>query len=293
MSAEALARAAALRFWSGPVAPEPLAGGITNHNYVVHDRGQRYVVRVGDDIPMHGIMRFNEVAAQRAAHACGLAPEVLHQEPGALVMRHLEGRTYGPADVRSPHNLARIFRLLQRVHGEVSLRVRGPTLMFWVFHVNRNYLSTARHGGSRMLAELPRFEAMNAALEQVVGPIQPVLCHNDLLAANFLDDGRRVWLLDWEYAGWGSPLFDLANLATNNELPPAQEAALLEGYFDRRADDPLWRRFRAMQCASLLRETLWSVVQELHSSLHFDYPSYTAENLARLERAYQAFQESQ
>jgi len=285
-------RAASLDFWSGPVRPESLSGGITNHNYLVEDRGERFVVRIGADIPLHGVMRFNEVAAQRAAHACGLAPEIVHVEPGALVMRHVQGRTYGPDDVRDNGNLRRILELLQRVHREVSLQVRGPTLMFWVFHVNRDYLACAREGGSRLLSELPRFEAMNLALEEAVGPVKPVFGHNDLLAANFVDDGHRLWLLDWEYAGWNSPLFDLANLASNNKLLPEQEALLLQGYFEQPPEPSLWRRFRAMQCASLLRETLWSVVQELHSSLDFDYLQYTNENLARLERAHAAFQET-
>ena len=77
-----LARAAALSFWSGPVEPIALKGGITNANFEVRDRGRRFFVRIGDDIPVHGVMRFAELAASRAAHAAGLAPAVLHHEPG-------------------------------------------------------------------------------------------------------------------------------------------------------------------------------------------------------------------
>jgi thiamine kinase-like enzyme len=292
MSGDPLARAAELAFWSGPVSPQPLEGGISNHNFLVEDGGRRYVVRVGKDKPLHGVMRFNEIAAQRAAHACGLAPELVHCEPGALVMAYVEGRTLAAEDVREATTLPRIVGLLRRVHTELSLQVRGPTLMFWVFHVNRDYLTTARAGGSRLRSALPRFATMNAELEQALGAVQPVFGHNDLLAANFIDDGQRLWLLDWEYAGWNSPLFDLANLASNNALSAAQEETLLTGYFQSSTSPALWRQFRAMQCASLLRETLWSVVQELHSRLEFDYAQYTAENLARLERAYATFQET-
>ena len=86
MNAEAAAaKAAGLACWSGPVDPEPLTGGITNLNFVVRDRGMRFVVRVADDIPVHGIMRFNELAASRAAHAAGVSPEVVFAAPGALV----------------------------------------------------------------------------------------------------------------------------------------------------------------------------------------------------------------
>ena len=115
--------------------------------------------------------------------------------------------------------------------------------------------------------------------------------HNDLLAANFIDDGRRLWLIDWDYAGFNSPLFDLGGLASNNELSPSDEKWLLETYFERPLDDDLERRYRAMKCASLLRETMWSMVSEIHSAIDFDYAAYTAGNLARFEAAWAEFRE--
>ena len=119
--------------------------------------------------------------------------------------------------------------------------------------------------------------------------IQLVFGHNDLLAANFIDDGDRLWLIDWDYAGFNSPLFDLANLASNNSLSVEQEDWVLENYFDRRPDDELRRSYYAMKCASLLREGLWSLVSETHSDIDFDYASYTEENLKGFEEAWQQF----
>ena len=281
-------RAAGLAFWSGPVEPVPLAGGITNTNFTVEDRGRRYVVRIGDDIPVHHVSRRAELAAARAAHAAGIAPEILHAEPGALVMPWIEGRTLAPEDVRDPAMLARIMPLLRRCHGEVGRHLEGPAPLFWVFHVCRDYARTLERGGSRMVPELPRLMAMNDRLEELVGEIRLVFGHNDLLAANILDDGQRLWLLDWEYAGFNSPLFDLGGLASNSELPPEQEELLLRSYFDGRVTTDLRRRYAAMRCASLLREAMWSMASELHSTIDFDYAAYTAENLARLERAWAA-----
>jgi len=169
--------------------------------------------------------------------------------------------------------------------------MRGPVLMFWVFHVLRDYAATLREGGSRMGPDLPRLMGIAAELEEAVGPIQVVFGHNDLLAANFLDDGARLWLIDWDYAGFNSPLFDLANLCSNNGVAPDDEDWLLEGYFEARIDDELRRRYDAMKCASLLREAMWSMVSEIHSTLHFDYVAYTTENLARFEAAYAEQQE--
>ena len=117
------------------------------------------------------------------------------------------------------------------------------------------------------------------------------LPHNDLLAQNFIDDGHRLRLIDWDYAGFNSPLFDLANLASNNEFPEGQERTLLEAYFGQPADQDLWRRYHAMKCASLLRETMWSMVSEIHSTLDFDYVTYTEDNLVRFEQTFLEFRQ--
>ena len=286
-------RAAGLSCWSGPVAPEPLSGGITNVNFVVEDGGGRYFVRVGEDIPVHGILRSNELAAAKAAEMAGVSPAVVYAEPGVIVTRFVEGRTYGPEDVRDPANLPRIVELIRRCHHEIPKHLRGPALIFWVFHVLRDYAATLKEGNSSHLDELPELLTAAEALEAAVGPIDLVYGHNDLLAANFIDDGARVWLIDWDYAGFNSPLFDLGGLASNNGLSPGQEDWLLETYFEAPVTDELRRRYSAMKCASLLRETLCSMVSEIHSDLDFDYAGYTAENLAGFRAALAAFREAQ
>lgn len=288
---DAKTRAAALPIWTGPVEPVPLDGGITNVNFVVDDAGRKYVVRVGDDIPVHQVMRFNELAASRAAEAAGISPAVRYHEPGVLVIDYIEGKTLGEADVRRPENLERILPVIRRCHHAIPDKLRGPALMFWVFHVIRDYGWTLEEGGSAHAGRLPALRDAAAALEQAVGSIDVVFGHNDLLAANFIDDGDRIWLIDWDYAGFNSPLFDLGGLASNNGLSEAQEHWLLETYFEGPVDAALQRGYTAMKCASLLRETLWSMVSELHSELDFDYSAYTAENLARFEAAFGDFQQ--
>ena len=286
---EAMARAQALTCWSGKVRPEIIKGGITNANFRVEDRGRRYFVRIGDDIPVHGVMRFNELAASKAAAACGLSPEVIHAEPGALVFEFVDGKTLAAEDVRRPDMLARILPLIRKCHHEMPLHIAGPALIFWVFHVLRDYGHSLVAGKSRHVATLPRLLGIAAELEKTVGPVEIVYGHNDLLPTNFIDAGARLWLIDWDYAGFNSPLFDLANLCSNNEVAVADETRLLEAYFERPADAGLLRRYHAMKCASLLRETMWSMISEIHSPLDFNYAAYTAENLARFERAHGDF----
>lgn len=287
---DARSKAARLECWSGPVDPQPLGGGITNVNYVVEDSGRKYVVRIGDDIPVHQVMRFNELAASRAADRIGLSPALYHYEPGALVLDFVAGRTLSENDVREPAMLARILPLLRRCHREMPDVVRGPILMFWVFHVIRNYAAELSDRNSPYVARLGDLRSAADRLERVVGPIDVVFGHNDLLCGNLIDDGDRLWLIDWDYAGFNSPLFDLGGLSSNNGLTPDQEDWMLEAYFERPVGDELRRRFHAMKCASLLRETMWSMVSEIHSDLDFDYAAYTAENLTRFEAAFDIFQ---
>ena len=292
MDENARAKAANLEFWSSPVEPEPLGGGITNTNFIVSDRDELFVVRIGDDIPIHGVMRFNEIAAARAAHAAGISPEIVYQADGVFVMRFIKGKTLTEAEVRDQQNLERILPLIKTCHTEIPKHFQGPALVFWPFHVCRNYIRTAREGNSRMIDALPRFLEINEALEKTVGEIQLVFGHNDLLAANFIDDGKRLWLLDWDYAGYNTAFFDLANLSSNNALSPQQEDWILENYYQQPVTDKLRCRLAAMKCVSLLRETLWSIVSEITSTLDFDYVSYTSKNLSRFESAYEAFQQT-
>jgi thiamine kinase-like enzyme len=286
---EAVRRTAELACWRGRVTPRPLAGGISNHNFLVDDGGERFVVRIGEDFEVHNVLRRFELAAARAAHAAGISPEVVHAEPGAMVFRYVDGRTLEPAEVRDRAMLARIAPLLRACHREVPRHFRGPAPIFWVFQVVRDYAARLAEEGHRLAGELPRYVAAAERLEAAVGPVEIVFGHNDLLAANLIDDGRRLWLIDWEYAGFNSPLFDLGGLASNNELAPELEETLLELYFDAAVTDELRRRYRAMKCASLLREAMWSMVSELHLTVDFDYVAYTTENLARFEKSYASF----
>ncbi|MGG7581629.1 phosphotransferase [Rhizobium sp. Nf11,1] len=283
----------ALGIWRGSIEISPIAGGITNRNYLVSDAVARCVVRLGTDIPIHHISRQNELAASRAAHAAGLSPAVIHHSPGVLVLEYIEARALVPEDIRAPDMLARVVPLVRACHHDIARHFRGPAMIFWVFHVIRDYAANLKAAGSAYLPLLATLLTKAETLEEAAGPFDIAFGHNDLLAANFLDDGKRLWLIDWDYAGFNTPLFDLGGLASNNELPESAERLMLEIYFDRPPADELIRRYAAMKCASLLRETLWSMISEIHSTIDFDYATYTAENLARFERAYQAFERDQ
>ena len=278
-----------LDFWKGGITLEPIEGGITNQNFVATNQGQKFFVRMGNDIPLHGVMRFNELEASIAAGKVGLSPDVAHHAPGVLILNFIEGKTLTETEIRQDAYLERILPMLHTCHRELAQQMRGPALIFWVFHVIRDYLGTLRNDGSRLSDMLPALQEKDAILEAAVGSVDIVYGHNDLLAANFIDDGNRLWLIDWDYAGYNSPLFDLANLASNNGLTRNQEDWLLQRYFNGPISDQTRHGFEAMKCASLLRETLWSMVSEIHSQLDFDFVDYTRENLERFDQQWNSF----
>jgi thiamine kinase-like enzyme len=268
-------RVADLSCWTGPVELAPLKGGLTNVSFVVSHGGEKFVARCGDDIPVHHVFRDRERAASRAAFEAGLSPEVVHAQPGIMVLRFVAGRTFGEPDLRA--NVGRIAALLKRCHTTVGRHLRGPANAFWVFHVIRDYVGLIS-ADRRYLEAADRLERAQVALPIVFG-------HHDLLPGNFIDDGRRIWLIDWEYGGFGTAMFDLANLSSNGEFDAAQDAILLDAYFEGRADDDLRRAFAAMKAASALREALWAMVSDVHLRIPgIDYRAHASTYLSRFEK---------
>jgi thiamine kinase-like enzyme len=263
-------------FAKGPIAIESIPGGITNRNFVVRSGGEVSVARLCEERPLLGIDRRNEVVCQQAAASWGLAPEVIHHESGLLVARFVAGRTLTAADVREPQVLARLAALLRRLHGSWDA-LTGEVLSFCPFRAVRTYARSAARLGAELPVEIDDLLEDARGLSHRIAPFRPTLCHNDLLPANLIDDGRQVWLVDWEYAAVGHALFDLANLAANAALDDDQEAALLAAY--RGEGDPRERaELRVFRAASLLREALWATIQTVASDLDFDYRRYADEH---------------
>jgi len=282
---EAIAAARALPCWTAPCAAIPLEGGITNHNIKLTDEGRDYVVRLGEDIPEHGILRWHELSLSRAAADAGLSPRVHHHQRGALVIDYIDSAALTEADLHDEATLMQATDLIAKLHRDLPRHARGPTLAFWVFHILRSYAHGLRQTGSRHIPRLPELLDEADLLERAVGPVQMVLGHNDLLPANILRGAGRLWLIDWEYGGWNSPLFDLGGLASNCALPPDAEEAMLARYYGAAPGAALRRSYAAMKCASLLRETMWSMVSEQSSAIDFDYAAYTDRNLGRYRDA--------
>ena len=257
------------RLWPGQhVEVEALGGGITNHNFKVCVDGEALVLRIGGkDTDLLGIDREHEHEAALMAARLGIGPEVVRFADGVLVTRFVEGEV-GRADPGT------VGTILGRLHEAPAIAGR-----FDSFRVVEAYAAAASERGRPMPDAFGPAHELARQIESLRAAAPTVTCHNDLLAANFIDDGERVWVVDWEYAGMGDPFFDLANFAVNNGLDEEGEAELLEAYGS--ADVQALTLMRFM---SDFREAMWGVVQQAISELDFDFAAYADEHFERLAR---------
>jgi thiamine kinase-like enzyme len=275
--------AAIERVWPGRTARfEVLGGGITNHNVMVLVDGEGpYVLRIaGRDTALLGIDRQVEHEAAIAAAELGVGPEViLFVEPeGWLVTRFIDGSPIPPERMRDPQTLSRVARTLRAVHS-------GPVVSgsFDSFGVVEDYLAIARSRGADEPPEYAWAHELARRIERIRATQDLCLCHNDLLNANFIDDGERIRIVDWEYAGLGDRFFDLANFAINHELGPREREALLRAYAGEVREHDA-RALELMRFMSDFREAMWGVLQATVSTLDFDFGVYAAEHFERLRR---------
>ena len=280
MSAE---RIATLSCFSGTPTLTPLSGGLTNVNYLVEADNGRFVARVSEDLSILGIDRRSERLCQEAAAKAGVAPRVVHHEERILVSEFLVGKTLCSEDVRAPDMLARIAALLRELHGAWD-RIEGELIYFSPFQTIRTYVATSRRIGAVLPDNIDVAVERAGEMSHEIRPFRPVLCHNDLLAANILDTSAGLRLIDWEYGGIGNPLFDVAGVCGNCELDEASQRRFVAAYAGQDVDVVL-REVRILKAVSLLRESLWAVIQTVNAKIEFDYAKYAADNLAAYERA--------
>jgi len=266
-----------------PVTLTALSGGITNRNYHVTIDGEKdqFVIRLaGNDTHLLGISREVEHAATVAAAGVGVGPEVVAfiRPEGYLVTRFIVGAPVAPEDVHRPPTLRRIADSIRRIHG-------GPAIpgLFVPLRIVEAYRALAQARGVAIPGEYERARQVGHRIEAALLalPIELRPCHNDLLNANFIDDGERIRIVDWEYAGMGDPFFDLGNFSVNHDLRADEDALLLEAYEGEVLPARL-ARLALMRIVSDFREAMWGVLQQGISTLAIDFVAYADEHFERL-----------
>jgi thiamine kinase-like enzyme len=259
-----------------PRTVEELPGGLTNRNYKVTTPDGTFVARLSEQgTALLAIDRDCEYRNSVTAAAAGAGAPVIEYRPQdrLLVVGFIDGRTLTAEDVAAPHNVPRIAQACRRLHDGDRF---GND--FNMFDVQRGYLAVTRARGFKIPSGyddlLPQFQAAEQAL--AARPAETVACHNDLLAANFIDDGERIWLIDYELSGNNDACFELGNIAAESHLDDDALAALVTAYYGRRRRSRI-ARARLLGLAGMYGWTLWGAIQNGASPLDFDFWGWAME----------------
>lgn len=262
--------------YNGPI--ERL-GGLTN-----------LVFRVGDHclrIPGKGteeyIDRVNEMVATKAVARAGVGPDILFADPatGIFLSRYLNGAaTMTPDRFRSRAGApARAGKAFRKLHDSGAI---FPA-RFELFAMIDSYLGILETkdvalpmGYHDVLREA---EAVRAALS--AHPLPNLACHCDPLCENFLDDGERMWIVDWEYSGMNDPMWDLGDLCIEGGFGPEQEVEMIQAYFGREPSPAERGRIVIYKAMCDLLWTLWGLIQLANGNPADDFRIYADNRFAR------------
>lgn len=269
----------------GPRVVEALPGGLTNLNLKVSSPNGVFVVRVsrgGEDLL--GIVRDAEHHNTRAAATAGVAAPVVEYRPdlGVLVIDYIPGVTFSNDSFSAPGALQRVASSLRILHG-------GPRFVgdFDMFSRQRGYLAVVRENGFWVPDGYEEYDEQFQSVRRAlaVRPEPTVPCNNDLLAANFVDDGDKLWLIDYEYSGNNDPCFELGNIAAECALDGDQLDELVTAYYSGPLR-PQIARARLQSLVSPYGWSLWGAIQAARGTLDFDFRSWGQE---RFEKAAAGF----
>jgi thiamine kinase-like enzyme len=257
-----------------PLEVTELPGGLTNHNHHVRTATHDVVVRISPPgTELLAIDRQHEWHNSTVAASVGVGAPVVDYLPGegVLVVGYLPGRTYGAADVAA--NLARIAATARRLHAGPEFASR-----FDMFEVQRGYLQIVRERGYAVPqgydALAPAAARVESALTAHPEPLVP--CHNDLLAANVIDDGGDLRFIDYEYSGMNEASFELGNLVNESQLDHDHLVELVEAYHGA-VTARLLARAELWGLAGRWAWTLWGSIQHGVSDVDHDFWDFTIE----------------
>jgi thiamine kinase-like enzyme len=262
-----------------------LPGGLTNHNYKVTTPDGAYVVRVcADDAGALAINRDHEHRNSVLAAQAGVGAPVVEYLPErhVLVIGYIDGETFTDASFDVAGNVARVAAACRQLHTGAAF-VNG----FDMFDTQRRYLGIVQHHGYRLpkryLEHAPQVERIRAALDADPAPLVP--CNNDLLAANFVDDGEKIWLIDYEYSGNNDACFELGNIWSECHLDDDQLDELVTTYCGRPRPSRV-ARAKLQGLMSRYGWTLWASIQAATSPIEFDFWTWGMEKYDAAERMF-------
>ena len=264
------------------VGYEPLPGGLTNKNYLVDTDDARLVVRVSSkDGSLLAIDREREFYNSVAAFNAGAGVPVYGRstDPIGLVVGYVLGKTLNSRDLREGKVLDRIVEGCKRLHSGPGFKGR-----FDMFEIQRTYLNIVHDRGFRLperyLSYLEKVHELERSMANNPEPLVP--CNNDLLAENFIDDGEKIWIIDYEYSGSNEPSFELGNIWSESNLDVEALERLVELYYGVVTREKI-ARVRAWGLMSKYGWTLWASIQHAVATIDFDFWEWGQEKYVRAE----------
>lgn len=257
-------------------------GGLTNRNYRLDTDQGPFVLRIAGEGTAEYLNRAHEEINARAASQAGVNVEILYYDPadGTMLSRFLPAATTMDAEAFRQGEAARLAgQVLRQLHS----CGRDFANRFELFDQIDRYQSVLRAKGSQLPPGYEQAESWAQRVRRALAahklPLAP--CHCDPLAENFLLEGSRMYLIDFEYSGNNDPMWDLGDLSVEAGFDQQQDEQLLRGYFEGPVP-PLERARMVMyQAMCDLLWTLWGVVQHANDNPADDFWAYA---LGRLER---------
>ncbi len=280
------ARLACLPLWSGPIHIAPLPGGMTNRNLLVEAPDGRFVVRIAGMDTAHDIDRAAERAATSAAALAGLGPEMVWAEPEFMILRHVAGHTLGRTDFSNEKMLLQAIDLLRNTFKTLPLYYKGEAPDRRPLTILGHYAARLADHEGRWRRGIEHHRRFIAWLPPLLAPVPLGFAHNDVHGDNLVDDGSRLWLIDWEYAGQGQPLADIASLVNNARMTDEAAEAALRYWLGHPVMAADKTAFAAMRLATALRDLFWGYAQDVYSDgAQGGLSDYIAINEARVKTA--------
>lgn len=267
--------------WKGKdISIQALSGGLTNTNYKVEVEGTTFFVRVpGESTELLAVDRRNEYFNAKAAAETGVGPKVLYYLPEfqAMVLEFLQGTTMSNASLNAPGMPTRIAGAIQRLHA-------GPRFLtdFNMFRLTEYYLGICRQREIRIPEGYPERVTAVRRIEQAlaVRPLPTVPCNNDLLAENYIDDGRAIRIIDYEYSGNNDPCFELGNTCQELHYDEARIVEVCTAYFGSPSAGKI-ARMKLNMIMSDVGWALWAAIQASISKIKYDFWGWAVERWGR------------
>lgn len=270
-----------LEFFKGNINLKLFEGFMTNESYFVSDDYNNYVVKIGGNKKHYGVLRSNEVNASKAGYRAGISPKVFYYDDSIIIFQYIDSNYLTTQRIREKETLKRIVSMIKTVQKKIVQYLESPDLSIGIFQMIKNKITILRENNSPYKNQLNNFIKDCEIFESKYKADEIVFAHNDFYFRNILDDGKKLWLVDWEFSGFNPPLLDLANLSKNNDFNEEEDNFILEEYFGNTVQELSKHQFQELKCASILKSVLWGMISEIFSEKIFDYKSFTEKTYDR------------